>query len=324
MKILPRLKLARVARGLSTAELAKRASSSSITISKAENGATIREDAAERIANVLGVPVAELEAPRVVDEHRVLFRKQSRLGKRQQDQIQAQSIEAVERWFAAGHDFDFERLEEFQERWSPDDEFSQKSAVTAARLVREFLGLDAAKPIRSVVDIINWFQILIVVVDGAPDSFLGHSARTDQMALLAVNGDSRIPGDRLRWTLAHELGHLLMHSFDELQMNPEDCEKHVDAFISELLFPAKIRAKEFAGVISNGHAKWAGMVALKEKWGISLGSLIFAASASLDSVTDERKIAMFRYRAWRGWQKAEPGDVTQEPIHRFAINTQRE
>lgn len=321
MKILPRLKLARVARGLSTAELAKRASSSSITISKAENGATIREDAAERIARVLGVPVADLEAPQVVDEHRVLFRKQSRLGKRQQDQIQAQSVEAVERWFAAGNDFDFARLEDFQKRWSPDDEFSQESAVTAACFVREFLGLDAVEPIRSVVEIVHWFHILIVVVDGAPDSFLGHSARTDQMALLAINGDSRIPGDRLRWTLAHELGHLLMHSFDELQMNPEDCEKHVDAFISELLFPAKIRAKEFAGVISaNGRTDWAGMVALKEKWGISLGSLIFAAGESLDSITDERKAAMFRYRAWRGWQKAEPGDVAREPIHRFAIN----
>ena len=49
-------------------------------------------------------------------------------------------------------------------------------------------------------------------------------------------------GDRLRFTLAHELGHLVMHSVPSPNM-----EKEANEFASELLMPEKLFLKESSG-----------------------------------------------------------------------------
>lgn len=74
--------------------------------------------------------------------------------------------------------------------------------------------------------------------------------------------------ERTRFTVAHELGHLVLHSRAYCSVNSVE-EQHANRFATELLAPAAVIARELPRVMSLLNLK-----PLKDKWGISLGSLI--------------------------------------------------
>lgn len=89
--------------------------------------------------------------------------------------------------------------------------------------------------------------------------------------------------ERTRWTMAHELGHLLLHR----QHLPSDAEREASRFASELLAPHKAVARDLVQP-----ATLAGLVPLKQKWGISIGALLF-------HLRDNRIISEERFDALR-------------------------
>jgi Zn-dependent peptidase ImmA (M78 family) len=78
--------------------------------------------------------------------------------------------------------------------------------------------------------------------------------------------NSSAPGDRARFSLAHEVGHAILHAEPggtALQ------EKQADEFAAEFLMPAKsIRGELRKGVDVNR------LVALKPEWGVSMAALV--------------------------------------------------
>ncbi len=112
--------------------------------------------------------------------------------------------------------------------------------------------------------------------------------RVDGMSILA---DSKFPiifsnkrslGDRQRFTLAYELGHLVMH----LYTNPSftrDISHEANEFAAEFLMPEKdIRADFKDGVTLNILAD------LKRKWKLSMQALLFRSN-DIDVITDNQK-----------------------------------
>lgn len=74
--------------------------------------------------------------------------------------------------------------------------------------------------------------------------------------------------ERTRFTVAHELGHLVLHSRSHCSVSA-DGEQEANRFATELLAPAAVIAGELPRVVSLLNLR-----ALKDKWGLSLGSLI--------------------------------------------------
>ena len=74
--------------------------------------------------------------------------------------------------------------------------------------------------------------------------------------------------ERTRFTVAHELGHLVLHSRAYCSVNSRE-EQDANRFATELLAPVGAIAPELPKVMSLLNLK-----PLKDKWGISLGSLI--------------------------------------------------
>ena len=92
--------------------------------------------------------------------------------------------------------------------------------------------------------------------------------------LFFVNANSEITGDRLRFSLAHELGHIIMHRFPSADM-----ENEADRFASEFLMPAtEIRS-------SLRKLSLPKLAVLKREWRVSMGALIEKAY-QLGTVTD--------------------------------------
>ncbi|MET8177234.1 XRE family transcriptional regulator [Streptomyces sp. NPDC005336] len=110
-------------------------------------------------------------------------------------------------------------------------------------------------------------------------------------------------GDRDRFTLAHEIGHLVLHTFRPRAADPEG---EANRFASALLVPRE-RALEAISerMTLTEYAR------LKATWGVSIQSLIMRGAA-VGVIDETRKRSLYVQLSQRGWRKKEPVHVGQE------------
>jgi Zn-dependent peptidase ImmA (M78 family)/transcriptional regulator with XRE-family HTH domain len=111
-------------------------------------------------------------------------------------------------------------------------------------------------------------------------------------------------GDRDRFTMAHELGHLVLHTFRS--QNSQDAEREANLFASAFLVPLE----RVLGDISD-RTTLTGYARLKATWGVSIQALIMRA-ATVGVINDTRKRSLFVQLSQQGWRKNEPVIVGQE------------
>lgn len=93
------------------------------------------------------------------------------------------------------------------------------------------------------------------------------------------------PADRKRFTLAHELGHLVMHTIPS-----PDMENEANLFASCLLMPAPDIGPQLSGL------SLAKMAALKPIWRVSMASILMRAK-TLGRVTESQSTYLWRQMA---------------------------
>ncbi|TCU86062.1 Zn-dependent peptidase ImmA (M78 family) [Curtobacterium sp. PhB191] len=119
--------------------------------------------------------------------------------------------------------------------------------------------------------------------------------------MMLVN--SGLPTDRLRFTVAHELGHLVMH-----HAPADNQEEEANTFASEFLAPAEEIQPDLVGLAAGDMGR---LMQLKTKWGMSIAALIRRAY-DLDQI-DEARYRDFHIRLSRlGWRQMEPGNLPPE------------
>ncbi len=109
------------------------------------------------------------------------------------------------------------------------------------------------------------------------------------------------PGDRQRFTLVHELGHLLLEGC----LAPElDSEKACHRFASAFLLPASSMRRQLGSQRTNLERRE--LYLLKMEYGLSMQTCIFRA-ADLGIITDAQHQSLFKLFSKKGWRKQEPG-----------------
>lgn len=98
----------------------------------------------------------------------------------------------------------------------------------------------------------------------------------------------------LRFTLAHELGHLTMHHYPS-----SDLETEADRFAAEFLMPAAQIRPQLQNL------QYAKLFRLKEYWGVSMRNLITRA-ARLDAITPSRSRSLYVQLSRQGYATEEP------------------
>lgn len=176
------------------------------------------------------------------------------------------------------------------------DEYDGRIAEIA-RAVRQAWSLPRG-PIDDVVSVLENAGIIVVAFDFGTelcDGFTQHA--TDGMPpVVFIN--TKQPKDRMRYSLAHELGHIVMHRLP----NP-DMEKQANQFASEFLMPTQDIMKDLYGLSLDR------FMALKLYWKTSMAALIRKAF-------DTGKLNESRYRYFmvqmgkRGWRSTEPVELT--------------
>ena len=121
--------------------------------------------------------------------------------------------------------------------------------------------------------------------------------------------NNAMPGDRQRFTLAHELGHAIMH-----RIPSADMEREADIFASELLMPAQ----DIRGDLMHG-VNLPRLAALKPIWRVSMGALLMRAKA-LGCITDMQSTYLWRQMSAAGYRKKEPLEVEFAPEQATAFS----
>lgn len=106
--------------------------------------------------------------------------------------------------------------------------------------------------------------------------------------------NSNMPMDRVRFTLCHELGHLVMHQIPNSEM-----EKQADEFAAEFLMPASEIKKSLNNLTLEK------LSALKQYWKVSMASIIYRAK-SLNKITLNQARYLYAQMARLGYKTKEP------------------
>lgn len=109
-----------------------------------------------------------------------------------------------------------------------------------------------------------------------------------------------VPPDRMRASLAHELGHVIMHT-----VPTDTMEDEANAFASELMVPERLFRRQFAG--RNGITlEW--LARQKAYWKMSMAFLLYRSGA-LDIVTRHQSEYVWKRISSLGWRTREPHET---------------
>lgn len=299
--IAERIKRARMAAGLSQRELAARAELSAMAISKFERGETTPTSGTLiRLARALGTRTEFFLRPETVRLEKPEYRKRSSLGAKQLARIEADILDQVERFTELIHLFPSSPVSTFSVPSSMAKRISSLDDVeSAAVAVREDwrLGHNAIPCLADTLEE-RGFLVLTTSAD-ATSKFDGLAATVGGLPLVVVGADW--PGDRQRFTMAHELGHLVLAGRLAADL---DEEKACDRFAGAFLAPRDAVVLELGERRSRLEPRE--LHALKHAYGLSMMAWVFRARDT-GIIAPNTADALFRLFSFKGWRKQEPG-----------------
>ena len=130
------------------------------------------------------------------------------------------------------------------------------------------------------------------------DAMSGWVPRTPPLFFVRGN----VPGDRLRFSLCHELGHVILHSGD---LRP-DMEKEADRFAAEFLMPEREIRPYLLNVSLQKLAE------LKPYWKVSMAALLKRAQ-DLGTITARHARSLWMRMSGAGYKTREPLEVDIPP-----------
>lgn len=300
------LTLAREARGLTQAELAAKIAIVQGTLSKYENGVKEPpEEFACALGRVLGFPAPFFYQPEQSYGFPPFhYRKRKKMSAKALGRIVAEMNIRRMHIKKLAQSFDL-RTNKFIPEIDR-DEFQGKSKrrpgiEDIARSVREAWMLPRG-PIASMVDLIEENGGIVVPCDFETDLLDAISQRIDGMPVLFFM-NVNAPADRVRYTLAHELGHMVLHTTtfkDDYEMEDE-----ADHFAGAFLLPLeemKIQLRRF----DLRH-----LANMKGYWKVSMQAIAYRAER-LRLITPYQSKMFWIEMSKLGYRKREPNEPPRE------------
>ena len=271
-----------------------------MAISKYENGKSMPSSGVLlAVAKVLGVRVEYFFRPTKVTLEEVEYRKHAHVPKRLLGQIDADVIEQVERFVELEAFLPKSPVAAFRLPPRLPDQISGYGEIEQVTLkVRKDWNL-GQNPIPELTDTLEERGIRVFQSEALHDNtFDGLAARVDGVPVIVVG--KGWPGDRQRFTLAHELGHLILQ--DRLSSDL-DVEKAANRFAGAFLVPEPEARKELGP-----YRIWLEpqeLCVLKRAYGLSMQGWMHRAH-DLGILSDANYLRMVKFFSARGWRKKEP------------------
>jgi Zn-dependent peptidase ImmA (M78 family)/DNA-binding XRE family transcriptional regulator len=297
MMIGERIKIARRTAGLSQRALAEAVGVSAMAISKYERELDVpSSDVLLHLAQALNVKTEYFLRPVTVTVTAPSYRRRTSLPRKQEYAIMGQIQEWLERYLDVESFFngppDFDLPADLGRRVASLDEVEH----LALKLRQGWnLGLTS---IESLVEVLEDRGIKVGLVGGHEDFDALTLWTDDHIPVIVVKRD--LPGDRQRFNLAHELGHLILEPVEDV--NVEDAAYR---FAGAFLVPEPVARFELGE-----HRQTLDLHELhllKHKYGLSMPAWIYRAK-DLGILSESAATRLFKQFRQQGWRRREPGD----------------
>ncbi len=136
-------------------------------------------------------------------------------------------------------------------------------------------------PLADLIEIIESKGIIVLSFDFGTERVDSRTILTNERQPIIVLNKSML-GDRLRFSLAYELGHLIMHTFANLSAD-RNIGHEANLFAAELLMPKKDIKSQL-----NENLKITDLAELKCKWKVSMQAILYRAN-DLNIITNNQK-----------------------------------
>ncbi|MGH8222272.1 MAG: helix-turn-helix domain-containing protein [Woeseiaceae bacterium] len=312
-----RLQLARRAAGMSLRDLEAKIDKavSAQALSKYERDEMMPgSDVLAAISRALGVSESYLLGQNELTLEAVEFRKNKITSKKDEASVEASVLSAVERYLEIEEFVGLSSATWVKPDGSPFRADEPPAAEGAAMLLRTSwkLGND---PIPNLVEFLEEQGIKVIPLKLGKDvsglACVAHRTKGENVPVVIVNEDDT--GERQRFTLAHELGHHVLHA-------PEGAkgEKVAHWFAGAFLMPSEMLWREVGKhreSLSMGE-----LAELKKLFKVSIQAITYRLKdlGIIGEPLFRRLFDEFERRGWRKPPYAEPGAIQPEKHERFA------
>ena len=301
--------------GIDQAELATRLGISTGSVSKLESNRYVLpdHDALVLTAKALGCDPAYFAAPsEPVATTRPWLRAYADASQRALDRQLADCVLAVE------------TIDRLELRTLPDSfpafrgDLDDEMAIEEFALdVRSQAGLGSGDVVANSIRTAERLGCVVLPMSGELGRHLGLSMRANVLPVICVSRPSEdtethVPGDRQRYTVAHEIGHLALHSGLGQPQTAGDAttiERQAHMFAGAFLAPADALLADLRE--HGGRVTLRTLVLIKEHWGVSVKALVMRFR-SLGIIDEAHARSLYKQISARGWNKDEPVEVPNE------------
>lgn len=293
-----RLKAARHAAGLNQRGLAKAVGVSAMAISKYERGLDVPSSGIViKLAKALDVKAEYFFRPTTVTLRSPAFRRRASLPRKQENMVLGRIQEWLERYLdvekLVGQSKGFAKPEGLQCGVSSLDEVED---VALGLRQGWYLGQD---PIENLSEVLEDQGVKVGMVEAHEDFDAVTFWADGETPVIVVK--SGLPGDRQRFSLAHELGHLILEPTERV-----DAEKAAYRFAGAFLVPKPAALSELGE--RRGVLDFYELHLLKDKYGLSMQAWIYR-TRDLGIVSERAAAGLFRLFRQHGWHLKEPGEA---------------
>lgn len=311
-----RIRISRRAEGLSLRDLEARIDNrvTAQAISKYERDESIPSSAVLiALADVLGVSVDYLASDSNIALEAVDFRRKRLTSKREEAKVEARVLDLLERYLAVEEILDLPTVARDLPRDAPWPVLHDVAEAEQAALgLRGHWGL-GLDPIPNLVEVLEERGIKVLSMPLANIDGLTAGVRHENRNVASVIVVNRRDwGERQRFTVAHELGHMVLDVAPKI-----NDEKAAHRFAGAFLMPAEtLRAEIGKHRQSIG---WSELFDLKRIFGVSVQALTYRCKdlGIFGNPLFRRLFDEFSRRGWRRPPYREPGAMAGEEPKRF-------
>jgi Zn-dependent peptidase ImmA (M78 family) len=193
-------------------------------------------------------------------------------------------------------------------------------AIERADAVRAALWLRDFEPIRNPLGAIERLGVTVLLEPVQSERFTGLSVKSSQRLAVVVGAWPRLSQERVAFSAAHELGHLLMHeSFGDggrVELAVE--EEEANAFAAQLLLPARAFEREWSQ--RRGQALADRVLGIKALYGVSFRTVLYQMDRA--GYADARRAwRLFADQYWRVHRATLDGELEANRARPEAFST---
>jgi Zn-dependent peptidase ImmA (M78 family) len=244
----------------------------------------------------------------------VEFRKKQVTSKKQQSQVQAKALHLIERYLMVEGILGMPSAEWDKPREAPYPVRDLGDAERSAGSLREHwnLGID---PIPNLIELLEERGIKVLVVDSESNidglAALVRRSQGEPVRIIVIRRG--LHGERQRFSLAHELGHMLM----DIQGEGALCEKAAHRFAGAFLMPAEALWSNIGKHRTS--IGWSELLALKTLFGASMQAITFRCRdlGIFPAGLADRLFRDFSRLGYRSAPNYEPNHLDEEIPGRF-------